>query len=98
MYVTTPRSSAFKIFHASTTYQFTDRLLARNILDHNTLDKTLASNWLLTYRVNAGTVFFVGYNDNYRHGHQINPAVFPSSEYRRTNRAVFAKLQYLFRL
>ena len=33
----------------------------------------------------------------YRHGDQINPTLFPRDTYRRTNRAVFTKLQYLFR-
>lgn len=86
-----------KILHSVTTYQFTDRLLVRNILDHNTLDKTVAASVLVTYRVNAGTVFFAGYNDSHRQGNMVNSLVFPTSEYQRTNRAMFMKLQYLFR-
>ena len=86
-----------KILHAVTTYQFTDRLLVRNILDHDTFDKTLFGSILATYRVNAGTVFFVGYDDHYRQGDQLDPLVFPTTRYWRTNRAVFMKLQYLFR-
>ena len=86
-----------KILHAVTTYQFTDRLLVRNILDHDTFDKTLFGSILVTYRVNAGTVFFVGYDDHYRQGDRVDPLVFPTTRYQRTNRAVFMKLQYLFR-
>lgn len=86
-----------KILHAVTTYQFTDRLLLRNILDHNTFDKTLFGSLLVTYRVNSGTVFFVGYDDHHRQGDQLEPLVFPTTRYQRTNRAVFMKLQYLFR-
>lgn len=86
-----------KILHAVTTYQFTDRLLVRNILDHNTFDETLFTSFLLTYRVNSGTVFFVGYDDHHRQGDQVNPFVFRGRGYERTNRAVFMKLQYLFR-
>lgn len=86
-----------KIARLLATYQFTDRLLIRNITEHNTFDKTLGQNVLLTYRVNAGTVFYLGYDDRYRHGDLINATVFPASDYRRTNRAIFTKLQYLLR-
>jgi hypothetical protein len=86
-----------KIIRALTTYQFTERLLIRNILETNTLSKTVGLNLLGTYRVNAGTVFFVGYDDRYREGSQINARIFTTDAYERTNRALFAKLQYLFR-
>ena len=86
-----------KILRSLSTYQFTERLLLRNITEHNTLDKTVGENLLLTYRVNAGTVFYLGFDTRYRHGDQINAAVFPNDTYMRTNRAIFTKLQYLFR-
>ena len=86
-----------KILRSLSTYQFTERLLVRNITEHNTLDKTVGENLLLTYRVNAGTVFYLGFDTRYRHGDQINPNVFPTDAYTRTNRAIFTKLQYLFR-
>ena len=86
-----------KIFRALTTYQFTERFLIRNITQHNTFDNTLDLNLLFTYGVNGGTVFFVGYDDHYREGYQRNTELFPTSDLQRTNRAIFAKLQYLFR-
>ena len=86
-----------KIVDARTTYQFTERLLIRNILEQNTLDKTLGVNLLITYRINAGTVFFVGYDDRFRQGDQIDPERYGTEIYQRTNRAVFSKVQYLFR-
>ena len=86
-----------KILDARTTYQFTERLLVRHILEHNTLNRTLGLNLLATYRVNAGTVFFLGYDDRFRQGSPIAVLPSPTSEYNRTNRAVFTKLQYLFR-
>jgi hypothetical protein len=93
------RSEVFdiKIVRATTTYQFTDRLLLRNILEHDSWDKKVGVNLLVTYRVNAGTAFFVGYDDRYRQGEQVNSTLFPGARYERTNRAVFTKLQYLFR-
>ena len=86
-----------KILRSLSTYQFTERLLLRNITEHNTLDKTFGENLLLTYRVNAGTVFYLGFDTRYRHGDQINATLFPNDTYTRTTRAVFTKFQYLFR-
>ncbi len=86
-----------QILRATTTYQFTDRLLVRNILESDSFDRKLGANLLVTYRVNAGTVFFIGYDDRYRQGDRIDSNVFPGTRYERTNRAIFSKLQYLFR-
>ena len=83
-----------QILRATTTYQFTDRLLVRNILESDSFDRKFGANLLVTYRVNAGTVFFIGYDDRYRQGDRIDSSVFPGTRYRRTNRAVFSKLQY----
>ncbi len=86
-----------RIFRGLTTYQFTSRLLVRNITEYNTFNKTLAVNALATYRINAGTVFFVGYDDHYQQGDRIDENSFPTTKLQRTNRAIFTKLQYLFR-
>ena len=89
------------IFRASTTYQFTDRLLLRNIMEHNTFSRTLGANLLVTYRVNSGTVFFIGYDDRYRQGDLIfdddDEPLFLTTDFERTNRAFFTKISYLFR-
>ena len=94
------------IFRTLTTYQFTDRLLLRNISEYNSFDRKLSLNFLFTYRVNAGTVFYVGYDDRYqqadrivrdRDGDGVDDRFFHTTELRRTNRALFTKLQYLFR-
>ena len=90
-----------KIFRTLTTYQFTDRLRLRNIMEYNSFDKTLGANLLITYRVNAGTVFFVGYDDRYQQGDLLfdddDQPLFLTSDFQRTNRAFFTKISYLFR-
>ena len=86
-----------KILRTRATYQFTDRLTLRNIMEYDSFEKTVGGNLLASYRVNAGTVFFVGYDDHYRQGNQIDERAFPTTAMVRTNRAVFTKLQYLFR-
>jgi hypothetical protein len=85
-----------RIFRNQTTYQFTDRLLVRNITEFNTFDKKVGVNLLFTYRVNAGTVFYAGYDDRWERGDMIDEELF-LPQYTRTKRAVFVKLQYLFR-
>ena len=97
-----------KILRALSTYQFTDRFLLRNISEYNTFDKTVDLNLLFTYRLNAGTAFYIGYDDHYRQADQIygddmdgdgiDDQLFPmATVYKQTNRAVFTKFQYLFR-
>ncbi len=96
-----------KILRARSTFQLSDRLAARNITEFNTFDETLDLNLLLTYRVNAGTAIYLGYDDHYQqarfiegdlNGDGLDEQLFYEDEMRRTNRAVFMKLQYLFRL
>jgi hypothetical protein len=89
-----------KIMRSTTTYQFTPRLLIRNITEMNVgdgSDHTIFENILVTYRVNSGTVFYVGYDDRFQEGPEINNVIFTDPTYRRTNRAFFTKIQYLFR-
>ena len=86
-----------KIWRGLTTWQLTDRLLVRNIGQYNTFSKELDLNLLLTYRVNAGTAFYLGYDDHYRQSDHIDEDRYFTTDLRRTNRAIFTKLQYLFR-
>jgi hypothetical protein len=96
-----------KIVRAQTTYQISDRLGIRNITEYNTEDRTFDLNLLVNYRVNAGTVFYLGYDDHYQQGDRIlgdrdgdgsEEQLYYTGALRRTNRAIFAKFQYLLRL
>ena len=90
-----------KIFRALTTYQLSERLVFRNISEFNTFSETVGVNLLFTYRVNAGTVFFFGYDDHYQQREQfdlVDDELFLTRALQRTNRALFTKLQYLFRM
>ena len=64
---------------------------------YNTFDGTLGQNWLVTYRINAGTVMFFGVDDRYEQGFGIDEELFPTTRFQRTNRAFCMKLQHLFR-
>ena len=78
-----------KIFRWRATYQFTDRMLLRHILEHDTFTGTVGNNVLLTYRVNAGTVAFLGYDDRFQQGDLIDNGLFPTTRLARTNRRLF---------
>ena len=87
-----------KIFRTRTTFQLSRRFLLRYIAEHNTQAVSVGNNLLLTYRINAGTVVFLGYDDRYQRGTRIDNTLFPFTHLQRTNRAVFTKVSYLFRL
>ena len=95
-----------KIFRAQSTFQFTDRLQIRNITEYNTFDETFDLNVLFIYRVNAGTVLYMGYDDHYRQanliqgdldGNGIAEQLCFTGNLRRKNRAIFVTLHYLLR-
>ncbi len=95
-----------RILRATTNLQFTGRLGMRNITEFNTDTETFDFNILFNYRVNAGTVFYAGYDDHFqqadfiegdRNGDGIDEQLYFTTGQRRTNRAIFIKLQYLFR-
>ena len=95
-----------RIFRATTNIQFTDRLGMRNISEFDSEGRTIDFNILFNYRVNAGTVFYLGYDDHFqqadliegdRDGDGIEEQIFFATGQRRTNRAFFVKMQYLFR-
>ena len=54
-------------------------------------------NLLLTYRINAGTVAFLGYDDRFQSGTHINDTLFLNRAFQRVNHAIFTKVSYLFR-
>jgi TolB-like protein len=90
-----------KILRAFSTFTFTNRMLVRNITQYNSFTRKVGVNVLLNYRINALTIFYAGYDDHYRQEDLIpgllDDEFHPSKSFRRTNRAVFMKLQYLFR-
>ena len=95
-----------KIIRVQSTFQFTDRLGLRNITEWNTEDETFDFNLLFNYRVNAGTVVYVGYDDHYQQSDLIEgdtdgdgflEQLYFTQGLKRTSRAIFLKVQYLFR-
>jgi len=86
-----------QIYRLRATYQFTDRLQVRNILEYDTYDGKVGVNLLVTYQINSGTVFFLGYDDRLQQAININEEIYDTSRMLRTSRAFFMKFSYLFR-
>jgi hypothetical protein len=86
-----------RILRALSTYQFTGRFLVRNITEYDTSARTVGVNLLATYRVNAGTAAFVGYDDRFEGRLTLEDESTLPIPMRRANRALFAKLQLLLR-
>jgi hypothetical protein len=100
------------LLRSKVNYQFTRALSLRAIFDYNAvlpnpalvaLDRTkrLTGDLLLTYLVNPGTAFYIGYSDGYENL-AIGPTLPPS--FRRTGspttstaRQLFVKVSYLLR-
>ena len=84
------------IFTWRTTYQFTPFTFARGIIDYNTLNQRVRSQFLLGWTPNPGTAFYVGYNDDLNYGfNTISREIVPG--FRRNSRTFFIKMSYLFR-
>ncbi len=81
------------IYRLEAGYRFSDRLFLRTILERDTGVSRAGANVLLTYRVNAGTVAFLGYDDRFAAADPPSPR-----RLRVTNRAIFTKVSFLWRM
>ncbi len=79
------------------TYQFTKATFARAIIDYNTLNQRVRSQFLAGWTPSPGTSFYVGYNDDMNYN-ELNPftrQLVPG--FRRNSRTFFIKMSYLLR-
>jgi hypothetical protein len=84
------------IFTLRSTYQFSKATFARGIVDYNTLNRRVRSQFLLGWTPNPGTAFYAGYNDDLNYGfNAISSSIVPG--FRRNSRTFFVKMSYLFR-
>jgi hypothetical protein len=84
------------IYTLRSTYQFTKATFARGIVDYNTLNRRVRSQFLLGWTPGPGTAFYAGYNDDLNYGfNPISSSIVPG--FRRNGRTFFVKMSYLFR-
>ncbi|MDF1545564.1 MAG: DUF5916 domain-containing protein [bacterium] len=87
-----------QIFRSRLDYQFTRELFLRFVLQYNTFDDEVDIEPLLTYRVNPFTVFYLGMTGRYQKFDHLDYSGLNDSAWKLSDRQIFAKFQYLFRV
>jgi len=77
---------------------FTREWSMRLVVQYNDFRSRLDVEPLLTYRINPFTVFYVGSSSRYQRYDAAEYDEITGTEWRRSSRQYFAKLQYLFRI
>ncbi len=88
------------IFRARFNYQFTRELFLRLVVQYDDFRRTLAFEPLLTYRLNAYSIFYIGSTHGFREldeAHE-NGDIRRAWEFGQTSMQYFLKFQYLFQL
>lgn len=80
------------------TYQLNQYLFFRAILEHNSLNETLESDFLTSFTYIPGTVIHFGYGSLYEKIRWQNDDYVASNSFLETRRGFFAKASYLWRL
>jgi hypothetical protein len=86
----------YNIIRSKTTYQFTKRLFLRSIIEYNDYWDEVTTDILLSYFVNHGTVFFLGYGGLFEK--EYDPINNRYLDFQQSKRSFFIKLSYLWRL
>jgi hypothetical protein len=80
-------------------YQVNREASVRIVTEYDNFDERFAFEPLLTYRLNAFSVFYLGMSDEYlRFGEEPEVGHGPRPQWDLGGRQIFAKLQYLFRV
>ena len=87
-----------RVVNSKTTYQFTSRLAARGIVQYDSSRKRVLSDFLASYEVRPGTVFYAGYGALFeQRDYRDNQWVNAEGDYLTTSRGLFVKASYLYR-
>jgi hypothetical protein len=94
---TNQREFSYLILRSRNTYQVTPRFFIRGIVEYNSYEKDLTTDFLLSFTYIPGTVVHLGYGSLYQkttwNGHEYQPG----STYLETLRGLFFKASYLWR-
>jgi hypothetical protein len=87
-----------RVVNARTTYQFTARLAVRGIVQYDSSNARILADFLGSYEVRPGTVFYAGYGSLFeRRGFENEAWVPKTGAYLTTSRGLFIKASYLHR-
>ncbi|TSA39279.1 MAG: hypothetical protein D4R64_00310 [Porphyromonadaceae bacterium] len=91
------REFSYLIIRNRNTFQLTSKLFVRGIVEYNSYEKDLSTDFLVSFTYIPGTVVHIGYGSLYQkvawNGHEYQPG----SDYLETIRGVFFKASYLWR-
>ncbi|MEW5982895.1 MAG: DUF5916 domain-containing protein [Acidobacteriota bacterium] len=86
------------VVNTKTTYQFTPQFSVRGIVQYDSSRRRVLGDFLLSYEVRPGTVFYAGYGALLeQRDYRGNAWVPGEGTYLTTNRGLFAKASYLYR-
>ncbi len=80
----------FNVLRTRTTYQISKTLSLRAIVDYNHFYEEVYGSFLVSWILRPGTVFFLGVDSNYLENE--------FGRFDRTNRSVFIKFSYWWRM
>jgi hypothetical protein len=87
-----------RVVNTRTTYQFTPRLAVRGIVQYDSSRRRVLGDFLSSYEVRPGTVFYAGYGTLFEQREYREGGWRPGEgDYLTTNRGVFIKASYLHR-
>lgn len=91
------REFSYLIIRSRNTFQLSSKLFVRGIVEYNSYEKDLSTDFLVSFTYIPGTVIHLGYGSLYQklawNGHEYQPG----SDYLETIRGVFFKASYLWR-
>lgn len=91
------REFSYLIIRSRNTFQITPKLFVRGIVEYNSFEKDLSTDFLISFTYIPGTVVHLGYGSLYQkqswNGHEYQPG----SDYLETIRGIFFKASYLWR-
>jgi len=91
---------SYPIFREKLTYQMNKYLFLRGIVEYNNFRKSLLTDILLSFTYIPGTVIHMGYGSFYEKisWDETNERYNPSSQFLETERGLFVKMSYLWRM
>jgi len=87
-----------KIWRGRLTYQLNRFLFFRGIVEHNTFRQRLLTDFLASFTYIPGTVMHLGYGSLYEKNRFEGEVFVTGSRFIETQRGIFAKASYLWRL
>ena len=92
------REYDYRIIRGLATYQLNKSMFLRAIIEYNSFDKMMTTDFLASFTYIPGTVMFVGYGSLYERLDWRDGEYRPSDRFLETQRSFFFKASYLWRL